>query len=233
MAEIITLYHGSTKIIDKPEFGRGNPRNDYGLGFYCTENPELAKEWASSSRTGGFANAYTLDISELTVMDLNNPEFCIIDWLAVLVNNRVFGVTSPLASEAKEYISAHFLPDIESCDVVRGYRADDSYFTFAMDFLSSTISIRQLYRAMSLGELGEQFMIKSSKAFDLLKYTGSEPANGEIYYAKRCNRDRDARTQYLKRERSSARRPDDIFMLDILRGEMRRNDPRLQRDLSK
>ena len=38
------LYHGSKYIIDKPTFGKGKPYNDYGLGFYCTENIDMAKE---------------------------------------------------------------------------------------------------------------------------------------------------------------------------------------------
>ena len=228
MAETIVLYHGSTKIIDKPEFGKGNPRNDYGLGFYCTQNLELAKEWASSNRTGGFVNSYTLDISGLSVFNLNSPESGIMEWLALLVNNRVFNIASPLAAEAKDYMSTYFLPDIEKYDAVRGLRADDSYFTFAMDFFSSTISLRQLRRAMELGELGEQIMVKSQKAFSLLKYTESKPADGDIYYVKRLKRDREARARYLQKERHSARRPDDIFMLDILREEMKRYDARLQ-----
>ena len=36
------IYHGSEKIIEKPVFGKGNLRNDYGKGFYCTESEELA-----------------------------------------------------------------------------------------------------------------------------------------------------------------------------------------------
>ena len=42
------LYHGSDHIIEKPEFGAGKKHNDYGRGFYCTQNIELAKEWAVS-----------------------------------------------------------------------------------------------------------------------------------------------------------------------------------------
>ena len=231
MTEIITLYHGSTRIIYKPEFGKGNPHNDYGLGFYCTQNFDLAKEWASGSRIGGFANIYKLDITELAIFNLNNPESGIMEWLALLINNRVFNIASPLAAEAKDYISANFLPNTESCDLIRGLRADDSYFAFAMDFLNSAISLRQLSRAMELGELGEQFMIKSRKAFNMLQYTGNEPADGNIYYTKRLKRDKEARDQYLSKERHDKRRPDDIFMLDILREGMKRNDTRLQRSL--
>ena len=32
------LYHGSDHVIEKPEFGAGKKHNDYGKGFYCTEN---------------------------------------------------------------------------------------------------------------------------------------------------------------------------------------------------
>jgi hypothetical protein len=189
----ITLYHGSSKIIERPVFGIGNNRNDYGLGFYCTLEIELAKEWACNSRTGGFANIYSIDESDLNILYLGAPEYGILDWLAVLVKNRVFSVEAPIVAENMEYLSYHFLPDVGGYDVIKGYRADDSYFTFAVDFLSNTISLRQLNRAMHLGYLGEQFVLKSQKAFGVLKYIRSEPVDGEIFFSKRLDRDKKAR----------------------------------------
>jgi len=124
MENNLLLYHGSTKIIDSPEFGKGNPHNDYGPGFYCTENPELAKEWACISRNGGFANAYAMEI-----------------------------------------------------------------------------------------------------------FVGSEPVDGEVYFTKRSERDKNAREQYLKRDRNINRRADDIFMINILNEEIRRHDSRLQENI--
>ena len=47
MENRIVLYHGSEQIIEEPTFGKGKQNNDFGLGFYCTESEELAKEWAS------------------------------------------------------------------------------------------------------------------------------------------------------------------------------------------
>ena len=223
------LYHGSTQILEHPEFGKGNINNDYGLGFYCTENIELAKEWACSTKIGGFANVYALSAAELALMQLENPEYGILDWLAILVNNRIFSIDAPIAAEGKEYLTEYFMPDISGVDVIRGYRADDSYFAFAMDFLSNTISMRQLSRAMRLGSLGEQIVLKSKKAFDMLRFISSEPADGEVYFTKRQIRDAEAREQYLKHEKGSARQSEDIFMLDILREEMKRGDARLQR----
>ena len=231
MSEII-LYHGSTKIIERPSFGMGNNRNDYGLGFYCTKEIELAKEWACGTKVGGFANVYSLPLSGLKVLYLDDPEYGILDWLAVLVNNRIFSIDAPIMAEGMEYLSAHFLPDTSDVDAIEGYRADDSYFTFATDFLSNIISLRQLNRAMRLGSLGEQFVLKSQKAFDALRFTRSEPADGDIYFTKRIDRDKQARDQYLKQERRSARQSDDLFLLDVLREEMKHGDTRLQRELS-
>ena len=45
MKKKIIIYHGSQQIVEKPRFGIGKKYNDYGQGFYCTENIELAKEF--------------------------------------------------------------------------------------------------------------------------------------------------------------------------------------------
>jgi len=231
MENTVKLYHGSTKIIETPEFGKGNPHNDYGLGFYCTESLELAKEWACINRSGGYANAYIIEIPGLLILELIAPEYGILNWLAVLVNNRTFNISSQLAADAKEYLKENFLPDISMFDIIKGYRADDSYFAFATDFLSNAISLRQLSRAMYLGELGEQFMIKSTNAFNRLRYVGNEPVDGDVYFTKRSKRDRAAREQYLKHERKADRKLDDIYMINILNEEMKRDDSRLQDNL--
>lgn len=44
--ETLTLYHGSPNREITPTFGLGESRHDYGRGFYLTEDPELAREWA-------------------------------------------------------------------------------------------------------------------------------------------------------------------------------------------
>ena len=85
MDKIITVYHGSTQIIETPVFGEGRKNNDYGLGFYCTENNELAKEWAVSSLSDGFSNRYTLDTEYLNILRLNSSAYTILNWVAVLV----------------------------------------------------------------------------------------------------------------------------------------------------
>ena len=84
------LYHSSDKQITAPTFGAGNPRNDYGLGFYCTESIDLAKEWACQRNTDGYANKYTLDTQDLSILDLSQKNFSLLHWLTILMQNRVF-----------------------------------------------------------------------------------------------------------------------------------------------
>jgi hypothetical protein len=229
---IITLYHGSVCLVEKPEYGKGNPHNDYGLGFYCTEDIELAKEWACPTRRSGVANIYTLDTSDMHILSLLQEQYNVLHWLAILINNRTFAISSQIAADAKEYLSEFFLPEIAEYDVIKGWRADDSYFAFASDFLNNGISLKQLSRAMGFGNLGEQFVLKSRKAFDLLQFAGSEEADSGIYFERRARRDIEARQNYLQKERHRGRIEKELFMIDILREEMKPQDVRLQRKLS-
>jgi len=162
--ESITIYHGSPSIVT-PVFGEGKAYNDYGQGLYCTENLELAKEWACSQDSDGYANQYILNLEALNVLYLNGPQYNILNWLAILLDNRKFAIAEGLPHEAKKYILETFMPEYKSYDVIKGYRADDSYFSYARDFISNTLSLGDLKKAMMLGKLGEQVVLKSERAF--------------------------------------------------------------------
>lgn len=220
------LYHGSCNIIEKPVFGKGKRYNDYGLGFYCTDSLEMAKEWGVSRDKNGYANCYELDCEGLRILDLNAPQYCILHWLAVLLENREFDVPSALALEAKEYILKHFSVDYKDYDAIIGYRADDSYFSFAQDFINGTISYRQLNNAMHLGKLGQQFVLKSKKAFDRIQFVGFEVAEHEKWFARQQSRDQKARRQYFDVERFKRQRGD-LYIMQIMDEEMKPNDSRL------
>ena len=218
------IYHGSKDIIERPEFGKGNRKNDYGLGFYCTENVELAKEWAcSNNETNGYANQYEIDLSSYKVLDLREEKYSILNWMALLLKFRTFDVNTPISVQAKEYILENFYVDVEEYDVIIGYRADDSYFSFAKDFISNTISVEQLAESMRLGELGIQIVLKSKKAFDTVKYVSYELAESKEYYVKRVSRDKKARETYLSGYRQNLV-TDGLFVMDIIRKELKNGD---------
>ena len=220
------LYHGSISVIDMPQLGKGNHKNDYGLGLYCTEHVELAKEWACSNGKDGFVNGYSLDLTDLKVCDLTRHH--ILNWMAILLENRTFDLSAGVASAARDYILQNFLPEYRSFDIIRGYRADDSYFSFARDFLNNSLSLEELAEeAMKLGELGEQVVLKSEKAFDMLTFEAAALVDSSIYHPKWISRDHKAREDYRKmKERSNPLAG--TFILDIIRQQWKNDDERLR-----
>jgi len=228
MGKTLTLYHGSVNIIETPVFGTGKPFNDYGLGFYCTENIELAKEWACSAEIDGYANQYEFDMDGLSVLSLTGGEYTILHWLAILLENRKFRTGAPVAASAKQYLLDNFLTEYRKYDVIKGYRADDSYFSFASAFLNNTISLSKLERAMHLGKLGEQVVAVSKEAFERFSFVRAEFAPKDIYYPKKLARDTEAREEFFM-ERKSGSVMEEVYMIDILREGWKADDKRLQR----
>lgn len=223
----ITLFHGSSDIIRKPEFGKGKPNNDYGLGFYCTQCIELAKEWSvQDSSRDGFANEYSLEMDGLTVLNLNGQEYTILNWLSVLAKYRDFRVSTPIAKQGKDYLIKNFYVPVEDYDIIVGYRADDSYFSFARSFINNEISLRQLSCAMRLGKLGEQHVLKSEKSFSQIKFIATHKALSNEYFARRYERNESANADFRNELENSD--IDGIFMRDIIRENIKNDDPRLR-----
>ena len=229
MDKIITVYHGSEKIVESPTFGEGKKNNDFGLGFYCTESESLAKEWAVSSLRDGFANKYTLDTEYMRILNLNSPEYTILNWIAVLVEHRLFSIKTPIARRAKQYLIDNFSINVNAFDIITGYRADDSYFDYAESFLNNGISVEQLARAMKLGKLREQIVIKSQFAFSRLHFEGFDIAEREEFYVTRKSRDDEANRLYFEMLEETG---DGLYIQDIIRGEIKNDDPRIPRNLS-
>lgn len=222
------IYHGSQSVVEKPKYGLGAETNDYGRGFYCTENEELAKEWACPTVKDGFLNKYEFDITNLNVLYLNKNGYNILNWIAILLNNRVFPKRSPISRQASKYILDVFLPDIKGYDVIWGYRADDSYFSYAKDFLNNGISVAQLSQAMKLGELGEQVVLMSPLAFERIHFIEYEIVDGSIYNPQRMERETRAKKAYLDNHGMNFELSrNDLFVRDILNEKVKNNDPRL------
>ncbi len=64
-----------------------------------------------------------------------------LNWLYILLQNRRFRIEGEVAIIAKDYIEKNFAVEYKTFDIMKGYRADDSYFFFASAFLNNTISI--------------------------------------------------------------------------------------------
>ncbi len=219
------LYHGSPEIVSCPEYGKGKNYNDYGRGFYCTEDIELAREWACSEKTGGYVNQYELDTDSLKMLCLNEEPYTVLHWLTVLVHNRRFRISSPVMARGIPWLEEHFMPPVDDADVIIGHRADDSYFSFARAFLANEISLAQLSYAMKLGNLDLQIVLKSPTAFQTIRFVSYSPVNPQIYFVRRKKRDEEARAAFHAELECDV--TTGLFIRDIIREEVTPDDPRL------
>ena len=216
----LTLFHGSEEIIEKPDLTIGNWFNDYGRGFYCTEEEAMAGEWACRNKRDGYINQYQLKLSNLKILDLTDEKYSILNWIALLLENRRFRLDYPVAKEARNYIIENYLPTTKGIDIIKGYRADDSYFQYAEAFVENALSLRLLERAMNLGDLGIQIAIMTPKAVDQLKFIDAKSVLADDYYSKFKIRDDDARKTYKKLTQEDSLETD-IYVMDIIRGEVK------------
>ena len=161
----ITLYHGSEAKEVLPTYGLGNDRHDYGRGFYLTESRDLAMEWAVYKPTSqnGWLHQFTLNTDELKVLDFT--QLNILCWLAELMKHRDAADSKRYRMLSARFIEKYAVPT-DAYDVIKGWRANASYFYIAKAFVRDEIDVDILEELMTLGGLGIQYCLKSKKAFD-------------------------------------------------------------------
>jgi len=183
------LYYGANQIVETPIFGEGNPSNDYGLGFYLTIDKEIARLWAGKNPGGGYVMEYDVALSDLCLLRLDSKEDeDILRWISVLTKHRFSRRDREDNKQALEWLERHFPLDVSAYDVVIGYRADDAYFAYSLDFVRNDLSLEKLKEAMFLGRLGLQYVLISRKAFGSIRMVGYETvAHADDYEAFRLN----------------------------------------------
>ena len=165
----------------------------------------------------------------MKILNLNSPDYTILNWIAVLVEHRLFSIKTPIARRAKKYLIDNFGINVNAFDIVIGYRADDSYFDYAESFLNNAISVEQLAAAMKLGKLGEQIVLKSQFAFSRIRFEGFDVAEKEEFYVLRKARDDEANRLYLELLEEES---DGLYIQDIIRGGITNDDSRIPRNIS-
>lgn len=164
----LTLFHGTPDKIVVPKYGCGNEKHDYGMGFYLTESIELAKEWAvcRPNDTNGWVHKYELDTDGLKILDFQAMN--VLSWLAELMKHRDAADSKRYRMLAKKFIDKYGV-DTTEYDVIRGWRANASYFYIAKEFVRDNIDMDILKELLSLGGLGIQYCIKSELAYSKLQ----------------------------------------------------------------
>lgn len=226
----VKLYHGAERIIKQPVWGEGCIFNDFGQGFYCSLDKEVTKEWACQNKSNGFVSEFNIEINGegINFLDLNNGDYNILNWMAIVLENRQFRINGEDAINARKYILNNFYVDYWKCDIVKGYRADDSYFAITSAFLNNEISLDNFFRSMNLGKSGIQVVLRTKKAYDLMEFKSATFANKEIYYPKKLGRDMKFRNAF--RDNIEKGKPEvKIYVNDLVEKGWTDNDACLQR----
>ena len=202
-----TVYHGSSVVVEKPQWGKGRSYNDYGAGFYLTKNKALAGEWAVFA-TGhdGYINEYLLDCAGLNVLNLG--ALPVENWIAVLMSNRRGEHRDEIHERISKFVSTYGF-DTDMYDIIEGWRGDDSFFGYVRSFSLGFLSIEKLHEAMKLGDLGMQICLKSKRAFEAVEFVKSHQAQSDVYYKTAVEKDRTARRAF--REMKNRDRGRNIF----------------------
>ena len=189
----LILYHGSPNKEIRPTYGLGNDKYDYGKGFYLTESPALASEWSVCNPTenNGWVHKYTLDVAELNILDFQECD--ILSWLAELMKHRDADTGRRYKVLAPRFIEKYQI-STEGYDVIKGWRANASYFYIAKCFVRDEVDLDILPELLKLGDLGIQYCLKTEKAFQYLKEDVT--ALQEIDYHK-------INPQYIQRDRNA------------------------------
>ncbi len=206
------LYHGTYTKSFTPQYGLGEERHDYGKGFYLTEDIELAKEWAvcRPDMSNGWVHKYELDIEGLKILDFQNMN--VLSWLAELMKHRDADDSKRYHILATKFIEKYGV-DTDGYDVIKGWRADASYFYIAKEFVRDNIDVDILEDLLSLGGLGIQICIKSEKAYAHLKEIndGLQDVDYAVFNEKYNIRDVDARKKMRELINSEENKVTNVF----------------------
>lgn len=164
----IILFHGTPDKVVLPTYGKGERKHDYGKGFYLTESIDLAKEWAvcRPNEMNGYVHKYELDIADLNILDFQ--EKGVLAWLAELMKHRDAADSKRYRMLAKKFIEKYGI-DTDMYDVIKGWRANASYFYIAKEFVRDNVDLDILEELLSLGGLGIQYCMKSELAYSKLR----------------------------------------------------------------
>ena len=153
----------------------------------------MASEWSVCNpvEKNGWVHKFMLDTRELKILDFE--KYDILSWLAELMKHRDADTGRRYKVLAPRFIEKYQI-STEGYDVIKGWRANASYFYIAKCFVRDEVDISILPDLLKLGDLGIQYCLKSEKAFQALREEHS--ALKEVEFSK-------ANPQYIQRDRTA------------------------------
>ena len=155
---IMTIYHGSTVPVEKPQILASNRMLDFGVGFYTTSNLEQAIRWseivaAKQETDKCVITEYDFDFNtacnDLVVIKFDKPDKL---WLDFVCLNR----------SGKEY-PTHY-------DIASGPVANDQVFTVVSLYEQGVLSEAAALMEMKVRKLYNQILFHTAKSLNYCNY---------------------------------------------------------------
>lgn len=171
--DINILYHGTGATFENPDLDNSREDVDFGVGFYTTQNKEMAKKWASSKRKSTI-NTYSFNrTGDLQIYTFKLDE----EWLDFVTNNRL-GIDSQ-----KKY---------DKYDILIGPTADDKLYDTLNEYIKDTYTKKEAIQYINVAGFDQQIVFKTEKAIQSLKFIKREllESDEKAFIKLQANKDR-------------------------------------------
>jgi len=160
----LILFHGSYKIINKPDLSFSRLRTDFGRGFYLTPIKDQAKSWANRflvQQGAAAISIYELKYDniinfpgDIKILKFNSYS---IEWLEFIASCRLG------------------LPVDEQYDLIIGGVANDKVFDTLQLYFDKYITANEAIGRLKYDKPNLQYCFKTQSIMDdILKYIDSE-----------------------------------------------------------
>jgi hypothetical protein len=161
----MTIYHGSSVIVETPELRYSVRALDFGKGFYATTNEEQAAQFArkvyereireGAENPGCLVNSYSIGYdavqNQLSILTFSTPDE---EWLDFVMANR------NEKSTGKKY------------DIIYGPVANDTVYRALVGYETGLYTKKQTIEQLAVRKLFGQMAITTEKALSVLRFTG-------------------------------------------------------------
>lgn len=155
------LFHGAKNIIDLPlDLKYSKENNDFGRGFYLGENFEQASTYIATT-SSKYVYSFSLDKKNFKIEKFNvNTE-----WMLAIAYYRGW-----LTQYKHSEIINNIIEKVENADIIIAPIADNRMFDLIWEFVDGTITNEQCEHALAATNLGNQYVIKTTRALDKLEF---------------------------------------------------------------
>ena len=155
----IRLYHTGFDIIPSPDIGTGRKNADFGQGFYLSDDREFSKRWARQRKDmTTYLNSYELYPEGLNIKYLDRDQ----EWFDFIYDNR---------NKTEDRFSGY--------DVIIGPIANDTIYDTWGFITSGLIRKEQALELLQEGPIYKQFVIKTERALEALKFVDAAALSPE------------------------------------------------------